>query len=257
MASPVVWGTRFVLTHLLTYWLEHGGLDIFDDAQEDANIEGRKLVMVFERNGDTFTSSRDTEMCTSHWIHASPPWGNGTWDDAAYPIIEAAVETFWAANIALFPDSIGLTELRWYANGPDWAPVGSPPVSPPSPVLRTVHVSGAEGTNASIALPPQMACNLTFRTASRRHWGRMALPAPASGALTHVGRMASADVAALAESWAEMSAVLGAGGLVQTVYSPTGLSFLGITDIECDDVLDVQRRRRFASTGHRTIVATA
>jgi hypothetical protein len=44
---------------------------------------------------------------------------------------------------------------------------------------------------------------------------------------------------------------LGAIGLIPAVYSRAGAGFMSVVGVEVDDVPDIQRRRRFATTGYR------
>lgn len=189
-------------------------------------------------------------MTSVVWMKTSGGLVDGTWDDDGLDTITLQLKAFWTAIKYLYPSTLELRDITWYAEGPD--------VTPPNPMIRRdlVGVTGGLGTQG---LPPQVASTITLLTSSRKHWGRMYLPSPAAGVLdvadSKDGRWDHATVDTFAQGFADACAALyAAGGYVPVVWSPTAQAALGVVGIQCDDVPDVIRNRRFATTGYKKLI---
>jgi hypothetical protein len=93
--------------------------------------------------------------------------------------------------------------------------------------------------------PDQLACNLTIRTASRKHWGRIELPGidigkwdPASG------RLLNSSIDLLSGAFDGLHNSLATAGYRLGVWSQLHPTFMTASQLEVDDVPDIQRRRR-------------
>jgi hypothetical protein len=264
MSSPAIgWGVRFVVGRALAYWLDHGGLALFESSSESENLTGRKAVMVFQRPEEAHLSTRDTMLCSTHWVKPTTFITGDDWTNSDHAAVSTGIQGFVTAMKDRLPSNVVLTEIRIYAAGPAYAPVPhvdpdgvTRPHAPASPILYSSGPLAIRGTGTGDQLPPQVACNVTLRTGSRRHWGRFALPGLETQQLAS-GRWSTAAVDDIANAWLAAAATLAFAGYLNVVYSPAGLAWLGVTSVECDDVPDVIRLRRFATTGYRKILSTA
>lgn len=186
----------------------------------------------------------DVAVMTMHWRAAQvagPDDGtpmNGTDRDIATQKIINFIN-----SIATFiSNKYEFKEVRWYDVRTDSLPVGPP---------LQVGPLGIKGASANSALPPQVACSVTFKTALRKNWGRFYIPGIQSGELAPQGYFLTPMLAQIADAAA---ALTDRGGTVQqtlTVWSPTEKTHHDPQIVQVDDVPDVIRSRRFSSTLHR------
>lgn len=241
---------RFLIYKAAEYWVLHGGLDQFASSQNVTPINIKKTTLVFARPSEAPSSTRDIVETSAYWALTLDGVFNDEWDSGGYDAVEVAIIAWWEAIKSKYPDATTFVEIRWYEAGTD--------VTDPNPVFRVTPV-GVAGTNMNAGCPPQVSTTLTLQTASRRHWGRMFLPAPAAdqlGVTTASGRWIHAFVDEVVAAWAEQQATLLLdASVLQVVWSPAAQSVLGITAYSSDDVPDTQRRRRFATVGYRAVAS--
>jgi hypothetical protein len=251
IADFTLWG----IGSSAAYWSSRGGTGIFSDFTEDDTLIISKCVMSWDYPGDVPSSTRDIMQCVTHWIGSSGD--PQTWtdlDDTDYATVEGALDDWWRAIRGDFSSALEAVDFKWYKDGP-----GAPP---PQLVVRTTPY-GVAGTDGGNALPRQIAEDVTFRTASRRHWGRAYVPGETGAAMSSVGtaqgRFDHTFVDLMATAWSGNLTGLdssGGGPLCQCVWGPMSQTAFGIGTYETDDVPDVQRRRRPASTGYRKLVSS-
>lgn len=245
-AVPFTFGIRLLVGQALSYWINHGGLSFFDAYREEPTFIGRKMTLVFDRPAESFLSTRDTEMFSIALFKISATEPSPDWDDSDYEDVETVMTTWWGAVKTWFPDALKLEEIRWYQEGPE--------IVPPNPVVRTTSIAVA-GTGGDAMCPPQVSTTVTMETPQRKYWGRVYLPAPITDAIDTndgvEGRWNHTFVDAMANDMQDALNDIGGLGIIPAVYSRAGLSFLAVTGVEVDDVPDIQRRRRFATTGYR------
>jgi hypothetical protein len=118
-------------------------------------------------------------------------------------------------------------------------------------VTRAVAGTGAFGD-----LPPQVACSITLRTASRRSWGRTYLPLGALGASNDLsgGRFSTSYVDYVANATGTLVGTLASNDFYLVVYSATKSALLNVEQVEVDNVPDVIRRRRWKSSTYKKIL---
>lgn len=173
--------------------------------------------------------------------------GDG-WSSSQMSDVGSALTTnFVSGWRSLLDTSVTLDELRFYS-----LDVLNPP--PTASVLDGVTVVGDPGNGATAdMLPNQDAITVTFRTASRRHWGRIYL----GGFVTAVnvdGRVTTSAVDQIAGDWTDiLTAWQAISGVAPVVFNRSTLNGAAITAVECDDVWDIQRRRRLATSTHRVV----
>lgn len=215
--------------------------------------------------------------CTTHdfWNTA----GEST--DAQCDTLAATFVTFWdairsPAASAIIGASVELTELRFYK--------GYDGDGTPGEVDYVKTYTGKPGTGA-FTLPPQVSCSVTEMTDSRRHWGRFYIPGisnaltASDGTLSVAGVTKIVDAAeAMYESWGALSghtpivwgrkrASVSYLAMAPPRWRPTWMSpggttaeigepiALAVQSVRVDEILDIQRRRRWESTlGRQTRV---
>ena len=245
-AVPFTFGIRLLVSQAIDYWVDHGGLTFWDAYREDPTFIGRKVVMVFDRPAENFLSTRDTMEASFALFKIDAGDPTPSWDSSDYSNAETIIEAWWAAVKSYFPTTVKFEEIRWYQEGPS--------IVPPNPVVRTTSVA-VTGSSSNAGLPPQVSSTVTLQTPLRKYWGRFYVPNVAEDVLTgsgnSTGRFNSTFVDLLSDSSHDMFDDLGGIGLIPAVYSRAGQSFMAVTGVEVDDVPDVQRRRRFATTGYR------
>ena len=234
------------MSQALDYWIDHGGLSFWDAYREDPTFIGRKVTLVFDRPAEANLSTRDTIETSFALFKISATEPSPDWDSGDYSDAETIIETWWGAVKGTFASDLTFEEIRWYQEGPE--------IVPPNPAVRITSVASA-ATGSGPALPPQTSTTVTLQTPLRKYWGRCYLPAPRDGALDDTSTVWGRWDHSFVDSWAtdfhDMLNDLGGIGLIPAVYSRAGKSFMAVTGVEVDDVPDIQRRRRFATTGYR------
>src|SRR3954447_8800278 len=92
-----------------------------------------------------------------------------TWITSDYTTLEGYITTWCTAMKPYMAGSAMFSEFRWYRAG---AGVVAP--NPPERInILGTPIAGTVTSNFQLA---QAACSITFRTGSRRHWGRTYLP---------------------------------------------------------------------------------
>lgn len=235
-----------LIAQALDYWVDHGGLSFWDSYRQDPTYQGRKISLVFDRPAESNLSTRDTVITSFALFKISATEPDPDWDTGDYTDAETIIETWWGASKGMFASDLKFEEIRWYQEGPA--------VTPPNPAVRITSVA-VSATGSGPALPPQTSTTVTLQTPMRKYWGRMYLPAPRTSALddtsTVWGRWDHSFVDEWCTNTQDMFNDLGAIGLIPAVYSRAGQAFMAVTGLEVDDVPDIQRRRRFATTGYR------
>ena len=154
------------------------------------------------------------------------------------------INAFWTLVSGSITQYVTLREARFYE-----VPEGGPfPIRDPrghmgDPVK--IAAINRPGTNTSGAMPPQVACSVTFKTAHRLRWGRFYLPHPARNTVGDKGAL-NADVADAFLQGAHALTGRGGSGCCLTVFSHKYWNHEDPETIQIDDVLDVVRRRRYS-----------
>lgn len=175
--------------------------------------------------------------------------------DTTLASVETALDAWWTTvKPNYFPHWI-MGGYIWRHFGADF-PLGTTGLSKPSPIYRvttrSVAGSGTPGTNF---VPDQVAASVTFRTASRRHWGRVYLPAPGPDRVTSFSRFSTTFCDAVAGAFDTLFQTVN-GLPAEThpvIWSSKHRGFFMVDTLATDDVPDVIRRRRPYS---RTYVKT-
>jgi len=233
-------------------------------------MAGVHIKAVYTR---TRASGAEDVAITTHdlaFAGANDRPNNAQMDAMAAPYI-----TFWNAIKTVASVGISsrctLTELRFYTG---YDGDGSPGQVD---YVKTYPLPGSDSSAGM--LPAQVACTVTELTDSRRHWGRFYLPGLSYNGLDVDGTLKSAMVTAMANAaetlykawgaltdvtpivWTRSSHPIEYLGVAPPRWRPSWIypagttysapAALAVQSIRVDEILDIQRRRRFESTMNR------
>lgn len=152
---------------------------------------------------------------------------------------------FWTEIHPYFSSKISCRELRFYD-----VPSG-PGIDMGDPVdVKSIATPGS-GTGA--ALPPQCAVSVTWRTPARLRWGRFYLPGLTVNQCDSSGRLLVAGADLIANAAHKLTDRSGTGGVL-TVFSRKHWNHSDPDLIQVDDIIDIQRRRRFSKPHYRATI---
>jgi hypothetical protein len=175
----------------------------------------------------------------------------GVLTPAEYPGVETLLDAWWATAKADVAGGYTYAQIRWWECRADHGayPDGSEILGPS---VRTTTKS-VVATGIGIRLPDQDSLTATWRTCSRKHWGRIYLPGVCATAMGSLGQFAPASVDNQALAWHNFIAGLSSAAQTLGVWTYRKKAFLDITQLEVDDVPDIQRRRRMNKASYRKI----
>lgn len=201
--------------------------------------------VVFDR--EQLSPDEDVAIITMHWRGAEPGfpdnWAPMTSTERGNATQK--IESAFQGIKARFTNKMSLREVRWYATHADGTPAGG--------AIEIQNVNMAF-TGVDNALPPQVACSVTWKTDKRATWGRFYLPGLIQTQLAPNGRLLDSSADAIV---AEMAGLADRGSTVTetlTVWSKKEGTHHDPQVVQIDDVLDVIRSRRFSSTLYRSQV---
>ena len=203
--------------------------------------EVRKLQAVFSRVAPAGVAT-DPAVITMHFLNLTDDEPDSTWVDADFLAVEDAFDDFWTATKIYYTTGTSLDQLRWYKDGPAYHPTPSEG----NPAVRIIERSVA-GTGTGVPCPPQVAVSLTEKTALRRRWGRIYMPAPDAALLTTGGLLGTVYTAGFCDALEDMYEACIAADIVPVVFSPTVETSYQIESVQVDNLLDVIRSRRWKS----------
>lgn len=211
----------------------------------DPGVIGGSLVQVAFTRSEAAGVREDIALFGLHL--AVSPGVAGEWSeltDGTKASVETALDAWWTTCKTLYSDHIKLSEYIWRDYGADY-PLGATGLSKPSPVNRRTSRTVA-GTGVGTTLPDQTAMSVTFKTASRRHWGRVYLPPPQTAGLTQYSRFTSGYCDTVAGAFNTMFDTLTNLGTAvhPRVWSPKYRGMFSVAELHVDDVPDVIRSRR-------------
>lgn len=251
MASPLYNKYLFYDSSMASYWdnqtLLSGSTRVSKDPGE---IHGSIMTVLFSRT--EATGVREDYAMFS--LHLGGTLGTNTWghlDDGLSATVEGLFDTAWTTIKAKVFSHIVLAGYQWRDYGADF-PLGKTGLSKPGPVRRLTTRSVA-GTGANGPLPDQVAETVTFKTASRKHWGRIYLPPLDYINQTVNARMTTAVVDTVSGAIHTFVNACNANATqIDTfVWSPKYRGQFSVTSIQMDDTFDVIRSRRAKQTTYR------
>lgn len=213
-------------------------------APGSGNIGVRRSTLVFDRN--SYTPADDDINCHFDWLNITGGNPDDTWTTTDFTTLETLLQAFWTSLLVYVAPNTKLREIRWYRVG-----VG---ITPPNPAERVFTLpTMIAGTTTGAVGPPQMCSTITFRTAVRRSWGRTYLPVTPTLTLG-TARLGTALVDLIAGSANTMVNSAASSDFHLVVTSKHLSASLNVEKLECDDVSDIVRRRRWKHTSYRKIL---
>jgi hypothetical protein len=205
-------------------------------AEEGEGIGVRRVHCVMNRT--PVGSVEDVALCTMDFLNMTGSDPDDTWTAGDFGTLEALLDTFWTAEMSNQWNKITLAQYRWYRIGPG--------VTKPNPAVRitTKSITGS----ATIGMPPQLAVTVTEKTGVQRAWGRFYLPAPAYATTTldgPSGRIHNTYLSGLSTRATNLFDGAAAADFLPVVYSKRHSKVYGVEKLQCDDLYDVQRPRRW------------
>lgn len=204
----------------------------------------RRAELVIDRS----TAHPGGDVAVMHFDFLNMTGGapDDTWDTTDFTTLEGELETFWNSQSSLLSTKYLLSQINWFRVGP-----GAPK---PNPAERAFTLpSPLPGTTAGHVLPPQAACSITLRNGVRKSWGRTYLPVP-DAILSTTGTLPPATVDSVVTAAGALLSSAAAGGFVMGTFSARLSAFLAAEHVEVDDVVDIQRRRRWKSAVYKHIL---
>lgn len=200
-----------------------------------------ELIQVVYSRAPTTIPAQDAAVNTWHLASVAGL------DDTIRARVEGYFDTFFTAVKVHFSAYMTVSQYRWYQLNSSGKTTGAG--------AHRITPKAIVGTGTVPApMPPQTSMTVTEKTPLRKRWGRFYLPIGAMS-LTSSGRFSAAQVDIVADA-AEIlyNAVIddaNAMGFCSAV-SLDG-SFEYISAIQVDDLVDIQRRRRWDTPSFRDV----
>lgn len=205
-------------------------LEAVDDA---SSYEG--VTLVFSRTTPTGITD-DYMMTTLHAFHRIAANTISGFTDAERATIEGYLDTMWTSLKPQNPATLTLVEYRWHHLHLDGSPVG--------PAVRITPKGVAATGSTTQGIPDQVSETITFRTASRRHWGRSYWPKLRYTSFDQYGRLTSSETDGLAAGFHTFINSMEAAAFPVAVASRRYGGLLTVSQLAVDSTPDVIRRRR-------------
>jgi len=171
--------------------------------------------------------------------------------------VHTSFSTHWMATMQpAISNQWSLAQYTWRNFGADF-PLDKNGVSKPGPIWRVAGPLTTAGGDDNVRLPDQDALTVTYRTCSRKHWGRNYV-----GGLTmnwlalhtgHAHPSGAVDKLALAfRSWYQD--LWDNPRIIEPViWSAKYRGIMSINELAVDDVVDIVRRRRAKGASYRKV----
>lgn len=211
-------------------------------AQVGSGVGVRRVSIIIDRTG--VMAGSDAAMIHFDFLNYTGGSPDDTWTPGDYTTLEALINTWMTAVASLIPIGNKFTTLIWHRVG-----TGVPKPNPAERILTlATPINGAGGSSQ----PPQSATSITFRTGVRKSWGRTYLPWGLSYGAT--GVLAGATVDSVASLTNTLVTNAAASDFQLVVVSKPLASALAVESVECDNVGDVIRRRRWKRSTYKKIL---
>lgn len=239
--TRILWGALDVTTDHPSYSTAQTKL-AGPNANLTEGVAGRKAQLVFSRPLPS-TFSEDVAVMHFDFVNYTGGEPDDTWIASDFTGLETIISTWWTAVGAFVTTGTKLHEIRWYR-------VGSG-IGPPNPPVRVTTLDTA-ATGGTSGLPPQCAFSITLQVAPRKSWGRTYLPSLTPGSISGSGGMISAGrVDTVVNATATLLTSAAAADMQLCVFSRALNSMLAVEKISGDDIVDIQRRRRWEHPTYR------
>jgi hypothetical protein len=255
----VLWYIAETVAIGVSWKLYDYGQEILPAGGTDEAAEWRKFVVKFSdsSSGD----DADDQQFGLHIVNYTNGSIDNTWNQADFDNCNALIDSFVQTFLPYVCSRLSYSQLTAYRMAYNPYTIAEPFVDSGAPVFNNPKTLPG-GTSGQI--PPQPAQTVTFRTLTRRNWGRIYLPSLIPNAYTSSGRLTTTLVDALAAAAQAMVENLAATGMHIVVPAtsvggskghpgtPTR-ALQAIQAVAVDDVSDVIRRRRHKTITHRAV----
>jgi hypothetical protein len=212
----------------------------------------------FQTRVEDLQSQDTADDCYFTWDVVNFTGGtiDASWTESDYQTATDAMGLFVNTMRDRVATKYRFAEVRGYVMSfnPSWP--GSAPTTKMSPFVPSgqpdyTRLIGINGGDSSGALPPQVASTVTEIVPRRANWGRQYFPGASRGQVDPLtGRWTPAFAGTLSLALHDAYVALQNAELYPVVpttsYNHQRVAALqNITNVRCDDIPDVQRRRRF------------
>jgi hypothetical protein len=199
-------------------------------------------------------NSADNQIFTFDLVNYTNGFLDNTWTAGDYSRVQTQLQAFFTAYAPAMSPYLTFSEARAYIMA--FNALGNPKPFAESGAPEWVQAFNTPGTGTG-GSPAQGCTTVTEFTPARRHWGRQYLPTLAGSAyVATTGRVNQIIVDSVVQQWHAFVEGVHLDGL-QLVIPMTQSNKVatrtlnGVTAIGVDDVPDVVRRRRLATTNYR------
>lgn len=219
-------------------------------------LEGSMVSVVFTRSVPA-SVQEDRALWSLHLaVEAGPgaPMVPLTASQAAD--VEASLSgAFFTSGIGSYlTNQWTLSEYQWRNYGADYPRDKNDHVKP-GPIWR-ITPKALVGLSAGTRMPDQVSATVTYRTASREHWGRSYLGGiPATAMETTSGKFSTAFCDTISEAFKQLFLTMEGFPAITRVWiwSPKHRGAMSIREIAVDNVPDVIRSRRAKFATYRSV----
>lgn len=244
--SPLgLWARAALYLAPLAFAAGEALVDHLSEVETPGELQWRRAIVTAARSTPGGTSEDHAQI---HFDIVNMTAGevDTSWIAADYEDCEDQIKEL--CNVfALQSSSICIWDsIRWYAMAFETAGSG---FAESGDAVRVTPINYPGSTTTTDALPYQVACSITFKTALRKHWGRIYVPNFKPSTLDGYGRWeGTGTLDPLVAAFATRFGALQDAGFVPVVASAATKTLFSITDVQVDDIPDVQRRRRARTT---------
>lgn len=195
-------------------------------------------------------TSEDRAICTYDFANFTDGHWDSSWTAGDYTTLEALLQTMFTAFAGWQNSNHSLLELRWFRMSfPDtmsfahrFNPTGPPERVTPMPTT-------GQNNTTSTAMPYQVAATVTEKTPIPKHWGRWYYPGISPNAIDGNSRIKTSVVDVFGNAAAAMYQGANAAELpgivpVTQIQKVLTKKILNVSEVQVDDLPDIQRRRR-------------
>jgi hypothetical protein len=169
--------------------------------------------------------------------------------------IEARLNTLQAMLATFMSSSFTLAEYIWHVRRAS-NPAAKGGGEKPGPAVRRT-AKNVVGVNASDRQPDQVAATVTFKTCSRRHWGRVYIPGIAGSQVDKTyARFGSGLCDGFATAFQVLINGLSTDGYELGVWSYPKQAFMPVWQVQVDNIVDIQRRRRAKQRSYAKLITS-
>lgn len=211
-------------------------------APDDRQVQWSDLSFVFTRTTPS-TISDDVMVTSLAFAKETLSFGSSILGSSDKALVEGRADTMFTTLKALMPSHLTLLEYRWHDYDQSW--------TKPGPATRVTSKNVACTGAATNVVPDQVATTVTFKTASRKHWGRMYWPQLISTAYSSTGRLSTGNTDTFVGAVHTFLNGCDTDGNEPVVASNVHGGILAISELQMDNTPDVIRRRRAKHVEYR------